>query len=100
MVEGEVRSVEVLFFLDARRHGRDQASPHTYCVACRVTVLGSGSIVTPFAQAGLVDDYQFMVDPVVLGAVASIFKGLKHKLDLKFITPPEVLQYKQEDFLP
>jgi dihydrofolate reductase len=46
-------------------------------------VLGSGSIVTQFAEHGLIDEYQIMVDPVLLGSGTSIFKGLKQKLDLK-----------------
>jgi dihydrofolate reductase len=73
----------------SRRYRLAEKTPHrrsSYRVACRVTVLGSGSIVTQFAQAGLVYEYQVMVDPVVLGAVAPIFKGLKHKLDLKLIS--------------
>ena len=48
-----------------------------------MTVLGSGSILTLFADHGLIDEYQIMVDPVVLGNGTSIFKGIKHKLDLK-----------------
>ena len=48
-----------------------------------MAVLGSGSIVAQLAQAGLVDEYQIMVDPVALGEGTSIFKGLKHKLDLQ-----------------
>lgn len=50
-----------------------------------MTVLGSGSIVTQFADAGLIDEYQVMVDPVAIGDGTSIFKGLEHKLDLKLI---------------
>ncbi len=50
-----------------------------------MTLLGSGSIVTQFAEQGLIDEYQFMVDPVVLGDGTPIFKGIKHKLDLKLI---------------
>ena len=50
-----------------------------------MTVLGSGSIVTQLAQAGLIDEYQFMVDPVVLGEGTPIFKGIGHKLDLNLI---------------
>jgi len=46
-------------------------------------VLGSGSIITQLADAGLIDEYQFMVDPVALGAGTPTFKGLKKKLDLK-----------------
>jgi dihydrofolate reductase len=50
-----------------------------------MTLLGSGSIVTLFAEQGLIDEYQVMVDPVVLGRGTPIFKGIKHKLDLKLI---------------
>jgi dihydrofolate reductase len=48
-----------------------------------LTVLGSGSIITQFAAAGLIDDFQFMVDPVVLGEGSTMFQGLPEKLDLK-----------------
>ena len=51
-----------------------------------MTLLGSGSIVTRFAEQGLIDEYQIMVDPVVLGSGTPIFKGIKHKLDLKLTT--------------
>uniref|UniRef100_UPI001062953D dihydrofolate reductase family protein n=1 Tax=Dinghuibacter silviterrae TaxID=1539049 RepID=UPI001062953D len=33
-----------------------------------LTVPGSGQIVTQLAQAGLVDEYQFMINPVAIGA--------------------------------
>jgi len=49
-------------------------------------VLGSGSIITQFADAGLIDEYQFMVDPVALGNGTPTFKGLKNKLDLKLVS--------------
>ena len=48
-----------------------------------MTLLGSGSILTQFAERGLIDEYQFIVDPVVLGDGTAIFKNIKHKLDLK-----------------
>jgi dihydrofolate reductase len=48
-----------------------------------MTILGSGSIVSQFAEAGLIDEFQIMVDPVILGAGTQIFKGLKQKLNLK-----------------
>jgi dihydrofolate reductase len=51
-----------------------------------ITLLGSGSIVTKFAQAGLIDEYQIMVDPVVLGDGTPIFKGVKHTLELMLAT--------------
>jgi len=48
-----------------------------------LTILGSGSIVAQFAEAGLIDTYIFMVDPIAIGNGTSIFKGLKHPLNLK-----------------
>lgn len=48
-----------------------------------MTILGSGSIVTQLADAGLIDTYGFMIDPVALGEGVPIFKGMKNKLDLK-----------------
>ena len=48
-----------------------------------LTILGSGSIVTQLAELGLIDVYQFMIDPVALGAGNAIFNGMKKKLDLK-----------------
>ena len=48
-----------------------------------MTILGSGSIVTQFAEQGLIDEYQIMVDPVVIGDGTPIFKDIKHKLNLK-----------------
>lgn len=48
-----------------------------------MTILGSGSIITQFAEAGLIDAFQFMVDPVVLGEGVSIFNGITKKLDLE-----------------
>lgn len=48
-----------------------------------ITILGSGSIVTQLADAGLIDNYQFMIDPVAIGQGVPAFNGLKDKLDLK-----------------
>ncbi len=51
-----------------------------------MTLLGSGSILTQFAEQGLIDEYQIMVDPVVLGDGTSLFTGIKHMLNLKLTT--------------
>jgi len=51
-----------------------------------LTILGSGSIVTQFADAGLIDEYQIMVDPVALGSGTPIFNHLKRPLNLKLTT--------------
>jgi dihydrofolate reductase len=51
-----------------------------------MTVLGSGTIVTQLAEAGLIDEYEFMIDPVALGEGVPVFKGMKSKLDLKLVS--------------
>lgn len=50
-----------------------------------MTILGSGSVVTQLAEAGLIDTYIFMVDPIAIGKGTSIFKGIKRQLNLKLI---------------
>ncbi|MFT3823805.1 MAG: dihydrofolate reductase family protein [Chitinophagaceae bacterium] len=47
-----------------------------------MTILGSGSIVTLFAEHGLIDDYEIMIDPVALGKGTPIFNNIKHPLNL------------------
>lgn len=48
-----------------------------------LTLLGSGSILTQLTDAGLIDDYAVMIDPVALGRGTPLFGGLAHKLDLE-----------------
>lgn len=48
-----------------------------------MTVFGSGSIVSQLAQEGLIDEYQLVVIPVVLGKGRTMFEGIKDKLNLK-----------------
>jgi dihydrofolate reductase len=48
-----------------------------------MAILGSGSIVSQLAQAGLIDEYQVLVAPVVLGEGRTMFDGLQGKLPLK-----------------
>lgn len=48
-----------------------------------MTILGSGSIVSLFADHGLIDGYQIMLDPVALGEGTALFSGITKKLDLK-----------------
>ena len=50
-----------------------------------MTVLGSGSVVAQLAEAGLIDVFQFMIDPVVLGKGTPIFDGITQTLNLKLI---------------
>jgi len=48
-----------------------------------MVILGSGSIVSQLAQEGLIDEYQIVVNPVVLGKGRTMFDGVKEKLRLK-----------------
>lgn len=48
-----------------------------------MTILGSGSVVTQCAENGLIDSYQVMVDPVILGTGATVCKGISRKVDLR-----------------
>ena len=51
-----------------------------------MTILGSGTIVTQLAEQGLVDEFQIMLNPVVLGNGTTLFNGTNRKLDLKLKT--------------
>jgi len=48
-----------------------------------LTILGSGSIVTLFAEHQLIDEFQIMIDPVVLAEGVPLFDGLKNKLEME-----------------
>jgi len=48
-----------------------------------LAVLGSGSIVSLLAGEGLIDEYQIVVNPVVIGTGRTLFEGVRGKLDLK-----------------
>lgn len=48
-----------------------------------IVVMGSGTIVAQLARANLVDEYQIIVDPVVLGGGRTLFEGLEDRRPLK-----------------
>ena len=48
-----------------------------------IVVLGSGTIVAQLAAANLIDQYQLIVNPVVLGEGRTLFEGLNNKIKLK-----------------
>ena len=48
-----------------------------------IAILGSGSIVAQLAPEGLIDEYQVVVNPVVLGQGRTMFDGIKERLHLK-----------------
>ncbi|MBF0502259.1 MAG: dihydrofolate reductase family protein [Candidatus Riflebacteria bacterium] len=73
---------------------------HTKLIKCNMTdevrkmknepgddmvILGSGSIVSQLAQHGLIDEYQIVVNPVVLGKGRTMFEGIKGMLSMKLI---------------
>lgn len=65
-IEEEIRNMQ-------KQPGKDMA------------ILGSGSIVSQFAQHGLIDEYRIMVNPVVLGGGNPLFKDIKDRLHLKLL---------------
>lgn len=48
-----------------------------------ITLLGSGTILTLLSEAGLIDEYLIMIDPVAIGSGVSVFSKIKHPLNLK-----------------
>jgi len=48
-----------------------------------MVIMGSGTIVQQLAQEGLIDEYQIVLAPVVLGKGRTMFDGIKEKLALK-----------------
>jgi dihydrofolate reductase len=50
-----------------------------------MVIMGSGSIVSQLTQQGLIDEYEVVVNPLVLGRGRTMFEGVKEKLNLKLI---------------
>lgn len=50
-----------------------------------LVIFGSGSLVSQLAEAGLIDEYQFVVNPIVLGKGRTMFAGLQARQNLKLI---------------
>jgi dihydrofolate reductase len=50
-----------------------------------ILVFGSGSIVAQLAQAGLVDEFQMVINPLVLGHGKSMFSGIISRLTLQLV---------------
>ena len=48
-----------------------------------MVIMGSGSIVSQLTQKGLIDEYQVVVVPVVLGEGKTMFDGVKEKVPLE-----------------
>ena len=48
-----------------------------------ITVLGSGSVVAQFTNSGLIDEYEFLIDPVAIGKGTPLMAGIENNLKLK-----------------
>lgn len=48
-----------------------------------LVILGSGSIVAQLSRAGLIDEYQFVITPIALGAGRTLFEGQAAPLPLR-----------------
>lgn len=51
-----------------------------------MVIMGSGTIVSQLAQEGLIDEFQCVVNPIVLGKGRTMFDGVKERLNLKRTT--------------
>ena len=50
-----------------------------------IVIFGSGSIVSQLTKLGLIDEYQFLVNPVFVGNGKTIFKSEEAKAKLKYL---------------
>jgi dihydrofolate reductase len=48
-----------------------------------MVIMGSGSIVSQLTEAGVIDEFQLVVNPLVLGRGKTMFDGVKEKVALK-----------------
>lgn len=44
-----------------------------------MVIMGSGAIVAQLTEAGLIDEYQLVLNPVVLGSGRSLFEGVERR---------------------
>jgi dihydrofolate reductase len=51
-----------------------------------MVIMGSGTIVSQLAQAGLIDEYQIVISPIVLGEGRTLFEGVEKKFPLTLTT--------------
>jgi len=48
-----------------------------------MTILGSGNLVAQLAEENLIDEYQFVIVPIMLGAGRTMFEGIGNRLNVK-----------------
>ncbi len=50
-----------------------------------LVIYGSANLVQDFSQLGLIDEYQLLVHPIVLGGGKPLFKGIVEPITLKLL---------------
>lgn len=50
-----------------------------------IVIFGSGSIVSSFARYGLIDEYQFIVNPIAIGKGKTLFRNLKDRIKFRLL---------------
>ena len=48
-------------------------------------VVGSPSLIVAFTQLGLIDEYQLVVQPIIIGSGLPLFKNISDRVDLKLL---------------
>lgn len=48
-----------------------------------IVILGSGTIIAQLTQEALIDEYQVVVNPIVIGKGRTMFEGVMRKVNLK-----------------
>jgi dihydrofolate reductase len=48
-----------------------------------MVIMGSGTIISQLAAAGLIDSYQFVISPLALGKGRTMFEGVPKRVDMK-----------------
>ncbi len=67
-----------------------------------IAILGSSNLTLTLIQAGLVDEFRIILNPVILGSGVQLFKGVNEKFKLKLLKTKRfksgnVLLYYQPD---
>jgi dihydrofolate reductase len=48
-----------------------------------ISILGSGTLITALTDAGLIDEYELLIDPLAIGKGTPIFQNIKNTLNLE-----------------
>lgn len=49
-------------------------------------IFGSGGLVSALADAGLIDEYRLMMNPVILGEGIPMFRGMQRRVNLELVS--------------